>query len=344
MARSFRKGSFAQRMYIPRVIGSGIGFWAIAAVLGSLPVPIWLWVLLIFNGYIWPHIAFFLAKRVPVPYLVERRSLLMEAFLCGFWVAAMQFNALPTTMMISMHCMNSIAVGGTNLLRLSLLAQLAGTVIGCGLTGINFSPDTSYLQVYACLPMLAIYPMVVGGAAYRLAAKLAQHKRALRDFSRLDSLTGIFNHGAWKESLEAEFAHLPQPDTGSVLALIDIDHFKSINDTQSHLVGDEVIRLFSEVLKTNSRMSDITGRIGGDEFGVLFKSTTMGQAKQVLIRLQARLLEAFEKQAHLPKITLSIGIASYAHDLSSADAWLKRADDALYEAKRKGRNQIAECL
>lgn len=79
MFNSPKKGSFAKRMYLPRLIGSGVGFWAIAPALTPLSVPAWVWALLVFNAYIWPHLAFLLASRVDVPYVVERRNLLIEA-------------------------------------------------------------------------------------------------------------------------------------------------------------------------------------------------------------------------------------------------------------------------
>ena len=329
-------------MYLPRLIGSGVGFWAIAPALTPLSVPAWVWALLIFNAYIWPHLAFLLASRVDVPYVVERRNLLIEACLGGFWVAAMGLNALPTTMMISMYCMNSIAVGGPRFLWRGLLAQFTGLIIGWATLGLKFFPETSHLQVYACLPMLAIYPMAVGGAAYRLAGKLARHKRALKDASRLDSLTGVLNHGAWKESLEAEFVALQQGNRSAVLALIDIDRFKSINDTQGHLIGDEVIRVFSDVLKANCRASDIAGRVGGDEFAVLFKAADCAQARLALARLQQCLRKVLEEQNHLPVVTLSIGVAPYDQTMTDAQLWLKCSDQALYQAKHNGRDQLAQ--
>ncbi|MCG7373977.1 diguanylate cyclase [Pseudomonas luteola] len=295
-----------------------------------------------FNAYVWPHIAYGLSRSVTVPYVVERRNLLIEAVMGGFWVAAMGLNALPSTMMISMYCLNSIAVGAPGLLWKSLLAQLAGLLTAWTLLGFKFIPETSHLQVYAYLPMLAIYPMAVGGAAYQLAGKLAQHKRALRDFSRLDSLTGVLNHGAWKESLEAEFVALQQGNRSAVLALIDIDRFKSINDTQGHLIGDEVIRVLSDVLKANCRASDIAGRVGGDEFAVLFKAADCAQARLALARLQQCFRKVLEEQNHLPVVTLSIGIVPYDQAMTDAQLWLKCSDQALYQAKHNGRDQLAQ--
>jgi diguanylate cyclase len=182
-----KTGSFAKRLYLPRALGSGVGFFAVAVALSPLSTPFWVWTLLIFQGFIWPHAAFLIARRAAVPYLVERRNLLIESAFGGLWVAAMHFNALPTVLLLSMLCMNCIAVGGPALLRLSLGALSISLLAFTALLKPDFLPDTSPSQVYACLPMLALYPLAVGGAAHRLASKLAEHKRAFQADSRLDS-------------------------------------------------------------------------------------------------------------------------------------------------------------
>lgn len=332
--------SFAKRIYLPRILGSGVGFWAIAAVLYAVQPPTWVWAVLLFNGYVWPHVAYFLARRVPVPYLVERRNMLVECAFGGLWVAAMQFNALPSTLLVSMLCMNCIAVGGMGLLRAGMAVLLGVLGASAMILKPSFLPQTSHLQVYACLPMLAIYPMAVGGAAYRLAAKLAEHKRAFRDFSRLDSLTGLLNQGAWRTALTEEFAMARRSHAIVTLVLIDIDHFKHINDTHGHLIGDEVIRLFSGVLKNNRRATDVAGRIGGDEFGLVLGATNNAQASFALERLKRQLRDEFAARPDLPAVNLSIGIAEYAPHIASVEDWISVCDQALYDAKRNGRNTI----
>ncbi|KPC28075.1 Uncharacterized protein AC496_5534 [Pseudomonas savastanoi pv. glycinea] len=332
--------SFAKRIYLPRVLGSAVGFLAVAAVLFTVSTPAWVWVLLIFHAFAWPHVAFLLARRVAVPYLVERRNMVMESAFGGLWVAAMHFNLLPTTMLVSMLSMNCIAVGGAKLLSLCLgaltIAVLAFTVI----LHPGFSPTTSSLQVYACLPMLAIYPLAVGGAAYRLAAKLAEHKRAFRDHSRRDSLTGLLNQGAWRAALEEEYA-LGKREVGSAtLALIDIDHFKAVNDVYGHLTGDQVIKLFGTVLGAVKRSTDIAGRIGGDEFGLILRGSDEVQATKLLCRLQQQLARTFTTEPELPVVSLSIGVATFGLEYGGVEGWLRSCDRALYEAKRQGRNQI----
>lgn len=328
--------SFARRIYIPRVLGSAAGFSAVASALYAIPTPAWLWLLLVLHAFVWPHVAFQLSRRVSVSYVVERRNLVIDAALGGVWVAAMHFNTLPSTMLISMLCMNSMAVGGPRLLSVCLGALGAALLAFTAILQPGFAPATTHLQVYACLPMLGIYPLAVGASAYRLAAKLAEHKRALRDFSRTDSLTGLLNQGAWRAALDDEYALNSRTGDCSTLALIDIDHFKAINDGYGHLTGDEVIKVFGTV----KRSTDIAGRIGGDEFGLILRDSDESQAEKLLTRMQQHLREIFTTRVDLPAVSLSIGMAKFEPQHDSVEAWIRTSDQALYKAKREGRNRI----
>ncbi|MFP3852471.1 diguanylate cyclase [Pseudomonas sp. W5-01] len=336
-----KTGSFAKRLYLPRALGSAVGFWAVAAVLYTLPTPAWIWGLLAFQGFVWPHLAFLLARRSAIPYIVERRNLLVESAFGGLWVAAMHFNLLPTTLLISMLCMNSIAVGGPLLLRLSLASLTTAVLAFTGLLNPGFAPETTPLQVYACIPMLAVYPLAVGGAAYHLSAKLAAHKRAFREHSRTDMQTGLLNQSAWRSILDEEYELAKRGLARSAVALIDLDHFKAINDGYGHLAGDAVIKLFSEVLAKVKGPTDTAGRIGGDEFGLIIRGSNIQQIRATLARLQQHLQQTFSERLDVPAVSLSIGFAEFSVHDDSAENWLRAADLALYEAKGQGRNQIA---
>src|SRR5262249_3512437 len=122
--------------------------------------------------------------------------------------------------------------------------------------------------------------------------------------------------------------------------LLDIDYFKSINDSHGHQAGDLVMKEFAEVTQAMLRATDFFGRYGGDEFLVGLSQTTLADAKQVAERVR----RTIERQLFpcLPagqRVTLSIGVAEY-HPHESADQLLARADAALYEAKRQGRNRV----
>ena len=336
--------SFARRIYLPRLIGMSIGSISVAAALYPLSLPSWIWVLLLFNGLIWPHLAYQLSTHSAFPYKAERRNLLCDSLCGGFWVATFQFNPLTTVTILSMMAMNNVAAGGQRLFIYGAFAQLAGVAISLMTFGAAFTPSATQVQVWACLPMLTLYPLALGMVCYRLAIKLSEHKRTLSALSRTDSLTGLLNHGAWKDLLQLQFQHCRERRQPAAIALIDIDHFKLINDTYGHIVGDSVLRQLSAELKRTLREFDLAGRYGGDEFGVILPDMPLHQVQGIMERLRELLNEHRHQEAPELRISLSIGIATYQPLFSDANAWLNDADKALYIAKKTGRNRISSSL
>ncbi|MDD1978161.1 MULTISPECIES: diguanylate cyclase [Pseudomonas] len=338
--RSGKGLSFVRRIYLPRIIGLGIGMLAVMAGISGLDIPQWAWVLLLFNGLIWPHLAFQLARRAGVPYHAEYRNLLFDSLMGGFWTATMQFNPLPSVTILAMMAMNNFAAGGQRLFLKGLLIQGLGGGLSIALFGAGLQLQATPMQIYACLPMLTLYPMAVGWVCYNLAMKLAEHKRRLSALSRTDSLTGLLNHGSWKDLLQLKFQICQQQHCQAVIALIDIDHFKAINDTYGHVVGDCVLTQLSSELKRGLREDDLAGRYGGDEFCLILPNSDVEQARQTMERLRERIGSYRNPQLPALRISLSIGLASCREDLTDAEAWLNEADKALYVAKNSGRNQV----
>ncbi|MFJ3481953.1 diguanylate cyclase [Pseudomonas sp. NPDC090202] len=341
MRNSIHKGlSYARRMYLPRSVGLGIGFFAVAAALYPSHPPAWVWWLMLFHGYVWPHLAFQLARFSDSPYTAERRNLVYDSLAGGFWAGAMGFNALPTVTALSMMAMNNIASGGPRLFVVGSLAQFVGALIGYWLFSPEPFPAITQLQVYACLPMLVIYPLAIGLVCYRVAVQLSKSKKALEKLSTTDSLTGLMNHGAWKNLLSIEFNNCQTLNRQNSVALIDIDHFKAINDTYGHIIGDSVLKQVSNALSASLRETDMAGRYGGDEFCVILPNTTLAQANDVLERLRRTIHEHTHTTLPDLKLSLSIGIAAYGPHLIDAGQWLHEADMALYDAKSTGRNRV----
>lgn len=336
--------SFARRIYMPRTIGLGIGLFSVAAALYPLSLPAWVWALLLFNGFAWPHLAYQLSTRAAYPFKAETRNLLYDSLCGGFWVAAFQFNPLPTVTILAMMAMNNVAAGGRHLFVRGALAQMAGAAISMLLFGPAFTPTATPIQVLACLPMLTLYPLALGMACYRLAIKLSEHKRALAQLSRSDSLTGLLNHGAWTDLLQLQFERCHTDREAAVIALIDIDHFKTINDSYGHLVGDAVLRQLSQALRGNLHENDLAGRYGGDEFCVILPKISLPQAQQDMERLREVLHDYRHPQAPDLRVCLSIGVSAYQPTFSDANTWLNDADTALYIAKKTGRNRISSSL
>jgi diguanylate cyclase (GGDEF)-like protein len=167
-----------------------------------------------------------------------------------------------------------------------------------------------------------------------------QRSRLLRSFMVRDSLTGLLNHTAIKDQLEREVARAKRQKTPLTYAMVDIDHFKRVNDTYGHPVGDRVIKSLSRLLKQRLRETDVVGRYGGEEFAVIMNNTDGPAAIKVMDELR----EAFSRLNHLAEgkefsATFSCGIAEVAL-FGDAVKLGDSADKALYEAKHAGRNCV----
>ncbi|WP_193040637.1 diguanylate cyclase [Pseudomonas sp. K2] len=332
--------SFARRIYKPRIIGLGIGCIGVIGCLYPLAMPGWVWAFLLFNGLAWAHVAYQLSIRSPFPYHAEQRNILYDSLCGGFWAAAAQFTPLTAVTILSMMTMNNFAAGGKRLFLRGLLAQGVGIGVAWALFGVRFNPDVSLLQVYTCLPMLTLYPMAIGMVCYELAIKLSEHKRALSALSRTDSLTGLLNHGSWKDLLHLKFHKCRQQQSHATIALIDIDHFKQINDTHGHIVGDAVLRQLSLEIRRNLRENDLAGRYGGDEFCVILPQMPLEEAARVMERIRENFSNYRNPQIPELRVSLSIGLADFQRIFTDAATWLNAADRALYAAKDTGRNRV----
>ena len=175
-------------------------------------------------------------------------------------------------------------------------------------------------------------------AANRNALEKANHE--LEKLSRTDMLTQLNNRGFWEECLAQEFSRFQRYQTTSSVVMFDIDHFKKVNDTYGHQAGDEAIRQVSRILRENLRKTDIAGRYGGEEFGVILGNTDAESAITFCERVREQ-VEAVTvvHEEHKIKFTVSLGISQAAASTEDYKAWLEQADQALYTAKESGRNQ-----
>ncbi|WP_397452402.1 diguanylate cyclase [Pseudomonas sp. NA-150] len=335
--------SLTKRLFTSRALGSVLGFICIAGAIYPLHKPLWVWALMVFNGFVWPLTAYYWARFSQVPFRTEQRNLLLDSFFGGFWVGAIQFNLLPSLTSISMMSMNNMAIGGPRFLLTGLLAQASGAVFSMLIFSPGFSPESTLMQIYACVPLLAIYPAMIGWIAYQQTHLLRGHRRELLALSQTDSLSGLLNHGAWKDYLNIEFQRCKLSSQHGTIALIDIDYFKVINDTYGHVVGDNVLRQLSRVLSENLRDVDLPGRYGGDEFCVILPNTPLATAADIMDRLRDTFSAIRYEREPMMNVSLSIGLAAYHPSHADAISWLNDADKALYGAKSTGRNRVS-CL
>lgn len=166
------------------------------------------------------------------------------------------------------------------------------------------------------------------------------HLEVQRQKALIDPLTGLPNRAAWSERLEYEVNTWHQQGNSLSLAMLDLDHFKRINDSYGHLAGDKVLKIIANVLSKRLRPTDFIARFGGEEFVLLMPDSALGDALELGERLRAA-IEAcpFHFKGERVTITMSIGMAQFQPGERS-DLALKRADEALYRAKAAGRNQV----
>lgn len=171
---------------------------------------------------------------------------------------------------------------------------------------------------------------------------LKRSNRLLLNLSSTDPLTRLYNRRMLMQTLEREFdRHMRSGKTLSLL-MLDIDHFKLVNDTYGHINGDAVLVSLAKVLKEYLRPYDVATRFGGEEFALVLPNTDINGARDVAerLRLAANAID-FSGEIRNMKITVSIGIACFpSTQANDIDQLLKHADQALYQAKAQGRNQV----
>lgn len=170
--------------------------------------------------------------------------------------------------------------------------------------------------------------------------RLARNKE-IKSLIVQDSLTGLIRHGAIKEAVVSEFDRMNRSGEHLCVAMIDLDHFKNVNDSHGHAVGDVVIGTIATLLRKRIRRSDRAGRYGGEEFMILLPNCT-AQNAQLLLKSILKSFRAihFKSSPNNFSCTFSAGISCSSMGFESAEMLMNAADKALYEAKKNGRNQV----
>lgn len=178
---------------------------------------------------------------------------------------------------------------------------------------------------------------------YRDVTHRKNLERELHRLATTDMLTGIANRRAFLETAESAYAHSCHSGEPLTLLMLDLDHFKTINDRFGHLEGDRALVAFAQSIKSQLRASDAVGRLGGEEFGVLLPVTTLAEGLEAATRIlhSVRALQLSNDTDQAYRITTSLGLGAFRQSDRSLRDMLDRADKALYLAKRRGRDQIA---
>ena len=172
---------------------------------------------------------------------------------------------------------------------------------------------------------------------------ISRREISLRRLVLRDTLTGVASRRHFFDLGEQALADSRETRTELTVGMLDIDHFKQVNDLYGHTTGDLVLSVVAACCSAQLRRNDVIGRLGGDEFGLIMPATSLTTARVVADRLRHKVAEAMQDEPDCKiKVTVSIGLTEAAPGDNSFDSLLVRADNALYQAKRAGRNRTEE--
>lgn len=332
---------FVRRVHRMRMAGTVLCALPIASVLQERAAGEALWILLGLNALAWPQLAHWICRRSGDPVGAQFRCLMLDSAFGGAWIAAMAVSAAPTAVFVTMLTADKIAAGGWGLVRRSSVALALGFALAWTAMGFPFAPEVSQRTLLACVPFLSVYAVALSVLTHRLGRRIANQNRELERLSRTDPIMQLPNRPYFETRALNELSRFRRSGHPATLLLIDIDHFKPINDRYGHGMGDMVLKRVADVLRTSVRDIDLPARYGGDEFAMLLVDTDANRAGQAAERLCAQVSElAFDAEPGL-RCSLSIGLAELSRDYETLDQWIRAADAALYRAKAAGRNRVA---
>lgn len=175
----------------------------------------------------------------------------------------------------------------------------------------------------------------------KMRIQLEEKNALLAEQAIKDFLTGLFNRRYFIEQFERDLSRAKRYGRDLTLMMLDIDHFKSINDSYGHAVGDEVLKMLGSIGKEFVRNTDVFARIGGEEFAVILTETNISGGRAIAERFREKIQGiSVPARTGAARFTVSIGLAQALNDDATIDGIMKNADDALYHAKHNGRNRV----
>ena len=269
-----------------------------------------------------------LITTVLVFYLDVGHGIAMPILRAGF------YGNMVIILLATWGALDKEAHPGMRMLRHALLAMILLQLTTAGLN-LYYPGDLLYQHMLAMLQVVSLICVLGGVYSLYLYSAVERH----RQDSITDALTGLYNRRYLDDRLRAETTRAQR--SGKPLSLItcDIDHFKQINDTHGHAVGDQALVAIAEVLRKAARQSDVVARAGGEEFAVLAPDTALDNAARLAERLRQQVGDCRSVVADGPlSLSASFGVAQLS---DTADRLLEAADSALYRAKEEGRNRVA---
>lgn len=354
--------------YRLRAFSLGLAFVALAIELwGRASAAAWAALVLIFLVY--PHLAYLRARHSADSRRAEYLNLVIDAFMIGAVLAALRFPLWLTFTLSLGTAMNSAICLGVRGLAKAVVALLAGALGGVAVFGFGFAPDTRWPTTVLTIAGMSAYMLAISLATFwhNVQLRSARHKlrsgeqelsesnerlqQKLVEITRLqaqlneqalrDPLTGLFNRRYLETIVPHELTRCARDGSSLALMMIDIDHFKSVNDRFGHQGGDEVLKALAALLTETVRASDVACRFGGEEFLLLLPSIAAHNAMERADQWRERFaqLEVHSNGAVIHS-TLSIGVAMHPEDGADLHSLVQAADRALYQAKAEGRNRV----
>jgi len=333
-----------------------IGLFVIGTHLAYLQAGAVMWTLLALQLLVYPQLVYWRAARAADPLRAELQNLMIDGVLLGAWLAVWGLPLWISFMLFVGVCVNVVLFMGLPDLWKGVASMTVGVALVAAVHGLEFRPHTELHTSLLCIVLVTCYLLSIASDAYtrgiklrdsrhELGARLAQITKLqtqLQEQAERDPLTGLHNRRFLDEALERELAACATTGAPLSLVLIDIDRFKRINDTYGHPAGDEMIRRLADLLRERVRDAGLIAcRYGGEEFLLMLPGTHVADALAMAEELRAT-FESLEVASggQAMRTTLSVGVAGCPEHAAQAQLLVLRADQALYEAKLRGRNRV----
>lgn len=349
-----------------RAIGFVMVLLTLAAHMLTGQVSSLLWVALLVTFLGWPVAAYRLASKSATPLQAELWNLRLDALIFGAWASALGFPLWIAFVLFIAATVNLTAFAGiTGLLQGFALFVLGALPAQLALKG-SFHPHTEdHVTALAVICVTGSLLNVAFEAYFRsrrmhettkqaqetealLQHQLAENRKlqaALREEANRDPMTGLFNRRYLEPTFDRELARCIREKRSIALLVMDVDHFKQVNDTYGHPAGDEVLKSLAHRLTAGSRAEDIPCRLGGEEFLVVMPKMPLATALERAEAWRISFAAAPIVTAAGPiSVTISLGVASFPEHGDTPTELLEAADAALYRAKMAGRNRVELAL